>query len=63
VTVIGGLGSIPGAILAGLIVGGLENVIQFFRGVSERDLYIMMLLFVFLVFRPGGMFATAPGRD
>jgi branched-subunit amino acid ABC-type transport system permease component len=36
VTVIGGLGSIPGAILAGLIVGGMENLFQFLRGVSER---------------------------
>jgi branched-chain amino acid transport system permease protein len=63
VTVIGGLGSIPGAIIAGLIVGGLENVIQFFRGVSERDLYIMLLLFAFLVFRPGGLFASPAGRD
>jgi len=63
VTVIGGLGSIPGAIIAGLLVGGLENLLQFFRGVSERDLYIMLLLFVFLVFRPGGLFAPAAGRD
>jgi branched-chain amino acid transport system permease protein len=62
VTVIGGLGSIPGAIIAGLIVGGLENVVQFFRGVTERDLYIMMLLFAFLVFRPGGIFAARTGR-
>jgi branched-chain amino acid transport system permease protein len=63
VTVIGGLGSIPGAIIAGLLVGGLENLFQFWRGVSERDLYIMLLLFVFLVFRPGGLFAPAAGRD
>jgi len=63
VTVIGGLGSIPGAIIAGLLVGGLENLLQFFRGVSERDLYIMLLLFAFLVFRPGGLFAAAAGRD
>jgi branched-chain amino acid transport system permease protein len=63
VTVIGGLGSIPGAIIAGLLVGGLENVFQFFRGVSERDLYIMLLLFIFLVFRPGGLSAPAAGRD
>lgn len=63
VTVIGGLGSIPGAIIAGLIVGGLENLFQFLRGVTERDLYVMMLLFAFLVFRPGGIFAKAAGRD
>jgi branched-chain amino acid transport system permease protein len=63
VTVIGGLGSIPGAIVAGLIVGGLENVIQFFRGVSERDLYIMLLLFVFLVFRPSGIASSSAARD
>jgi branched-chain amino acid transport system permease protein len=63
VTVIGGLGSIPGAIIAGLLVGGLENLFQLYRGVTERDLYIMLLLFVFLVFRPGGIFAARAGRD
>ncbi|MFN5701660.1 MAG: branched-chain amino acid ABC transporter permease, partial [Betaproteobacteria bacterium] len=63
VTVIGGLGSIPGAIVAGLIVGGAENLFQFLRGVSERDIYVMLLLFVFLVFRPGGLFAAPGGRD
>jgi branched-chain amino acid transport system permease protein len=63
VTVIGGLGSIPGAIVAGLLVGGLENLFQLWRGVTERDLYVMMLLFVFLVFRPGGIFAQKAGRD
>ncbi len=63
VTVIGGLGSIPGAIVAGLLVGGFENVLQLYRGVTERDLYVMLLLFVFLVFRPGGLFAPAGGRD
>jgi branched-subunit amino acid ABC-type transport system permease component len=56
VTVIGGLGSIPGAILAGFLVGGFENVFQLYRGVTERDLYVMLLLFAFLVFRPGGLF-------
>jgi len=59
VTVIGGLGSIPGAIIAGLLVGGLENVFQLYRGVTERDLYVMLLLFAFLVFRPGGLFSRA----
>jgi branched-chain amino acid transport system permease protein len=63
VTVIGGLGSIPGAIVAGLMVGAAENVFQFFRGVTERDIYVLLLLFVFLVFRPDGLFSTAAKRD
>jgi branched-chain amino acid transport system permease protein len=63
VTVIGGLGSVPGAIVAGLMVGGLENVFQYFRGVAERDLYVMLLMFAFLIFRPNGIFARRAGRD
>ena len=63
VTVIGGLGSIPGAIVAGLVVGGVENLFQFLRGVSERDIYVILMLFAFLVFRPGGLFAAPGGRD
>ena len=63
VTVIGGLGRIPGAIVAGLLVGGIENLFQFVRGVSERDIYVMLMLFAFLVFRPGGLFAAPGGRD
>jgi branched-chain amino acid transport system permease protein len=66
VTVIGGLGSIPGAIIAGLLVGGFENVVQGIKslgGVTMRDLYVMLLLFVFLIARPGGIFAAKGGRD
>ena len=63
VTVIGGLGSIPGAIVAGFLVGALENVFLFVRGVNERDMYIMLLLFVFLVFRPHGIFSRRAERD
>ncbi len=63
VTVIGGLGSIPGAIIAGLMVGALENVFLYLRGVTERDMYVMLLLFVFLTFRPGGIFASGVSRD
>jgi branched-chain amino acid transport system permease protein len=63
VTVIGGLGSIPGAIIAGLLVGAFENVFQLWRGVTERDLYVMLLLFAFLVFRPGGLLGAREGGD
>ena len=63
VAVIGGLGSIPGAIAAGVLIGAFENVFQEFRGVTERDIYVMMLLFMFLLFRPRGIFGKHRFRD
>ena len=62
-TVIGGLGSIRGAIIAGFLIGAFENLFLLIRGVNERDIYVFMLLFVFLVFRPNGLFGTAIDRD
>lgn len=63
VAVIGGLGSIPGAIVAGLMVGAAENVFLLLRGVTERDIYVMLLLFLFLTLRPGGLFGGSQARD
>ena len=63
VTVIGGLGSIPGAIIAGLFVGGFENFFLYIRGIDERDMYVVALLFIFLVFRPNGLFSKTINRD
>jgi len=63
VTVVGGLGSIPGAILAGFMVGGFENLFLLLRGVNERDIFVFLLLFVFLVFRPNGIFSKRIDRD
>ena len=42
-----------------------DNVAQRFTGLGRFDLGAaqQLLLFVFLVFRPGGLFAPAAGRD
>jgi branched-chain amino acid transport system permease protein len=63
VTVIGGLGSIPGAIIAGLFVGAFENFFLYIRGIDERDMYVVALLFIFLIFRPNGIFSKTINRD
>ena len=62
-SVIGGLGSIRGAIIAGLMIGGVENFFLLVRGVNERDIYVFLLLFVFLVLRPNGLFGNEINRD
>jgi len=62
VTVIGGLGSIPGAIVAGLLVGAVEKGVETWS-VLARDLCVMLLVFVFLVAKPAGIFGKLSVRD
>jgi len=56
-------GSWSGAIIGGLLVGAAENIFLLLRGVTERDIYVMLLLFIFLTLRPGGLFGNAQTRD
>jgi branched-subunit amino acid ABC-type transport system permease component len=55
VIVIGGLGSIPGAICAGLLLGVVEFQALWFLGIGYRDIFAYLLLFGFLVLRPSGL--------
>jgi branched-chain amino acid transport system permease protein len=55
VIVIGGLGSIPGAILAGMLLGVVELQALWFLGIGYRDIFAYLLLFAFLVLRPSGL--------
>ena len=55
VVVIGGLGSIPGAILAGILLGVVEFQALWFLGIGYRDIFAFLLLFAFLVLRPAGL--------
>ena len=52
---LGGMGSIPGAILGGLLLGVVEAQSIWYLGTEYRDLSAYFLLFLFLVFRPGGL--------
>ena len=60
---IGGLGSIPGAILGGLVLGVVEAHSQWYFGPHIRDLCAYLLLFACLVLRPGGLLGAAPARE
>lgn len=53
--VFGGLGSIPGAIAGGLLLGIAEYQALYFFGIGYRDMVTYLLLFIFLLFRPGGV--------
>ena len=57
---IGGLGSVPGAVLGGLLLGVIEAHSQWYFGPQIRDLVAYFVLFAFLVMRPGGLLGSAP---
>ena len=60
VLILGGIDSIPGAILAGLVVGAGENLAEVFIGPyvggGIQTFFPYLLALLFLWFRPYGMF-------
>lgn len=56
VIIIGGLGSIPGAIIAGLMLGLVQNFTIFYFGGAWKDAVAFVLLIVVLIIKPTGLF-------
>lgn len=52
--VVGGIGSVPGALLGGVTVGLFETLWSSYLPIEARDTALYTALVVFLVFRPGG---------
>ena len=58
--VLGGIGSIWGAILGGLLVGVTETMSVQFLGGDSVDMVVWGLLLVVIIARPQGLFGAAP---
>jgi branched-chain amino acid transport system permease protein len=56
IIVIGGLGSILGSVVAGVLLGVIEALGSVFISAAYKDLYGFLLLIALLVFRPTGLF-------
>jgi branched-chain amino acid transport system permease protein len=52
---LGGLGSLPGAVIGGLALGLIEAHSQWFAGPQYRDLVAYLVLFMLLALRPAGL--------
>jgi branched-chain amino acid transport system permease protein len=59
VVVIGGLGSIGGSALAAVIVGLLQQFLNFYAAAGTGDFAVVILLAVVLLVRPGGLLGNA----
>lgn len=54
--IIGGFGSVPGAIIGGLLVGLTELIGAAYLSSAYKDAIVFGLMFLFLLFRPQGLF-------
>ena len=59
-SVVGGLTSLPGAVVAGLIIGVVETFSVEFGASNFRHLFSFLFMILILLFRPGGLFS---GRE
>ena len=57
--VLGGIGIIHGAVLGGFIIGVSEVFVSAFLSSTFRDGVIFIILFIFLLFKPNGIFGKS----
>src|SRR5207247_8992619 len=62
IIILGGLGSIPGAILGGLILGLIDSIVATALGAEPAFLLSFVFIILLLLFRPTGLFGHAPSR-
>jgi branched-chain amino acid transport system permease protein len=60
--ILGGFGSIPGAIVGGMLLGVIENLSGYFFNAGIKQVSTYILLILVLVIRPAGFFGAAPVR-
>jgi branched-chain amino acid transport system permease protein len=56
IVVLGGMGSVPGSIVASLVLGVLESFGGVYISYQYRDTFGLVILILFLLFRPQGLF-------
>ena len=60
--VLGGIGSIPGAMLGGLVLGWTESFATGYVSSDYEDVFAFMLLVFILIFRPAGILGKAASQ-
>ncbi|MBA4790253.1 MAG: branched-chain amino acid ABC transporter permease [Rhizobiales bacterium] len=60
VVLFGGLGSVPGAVLGGLLLGLVEAMAAGYLETSYRDLFAFAAMVLILTFRPAGLLGRRP---
>jgi len=53
--VLGGIGSLPGAMLGGLLIGLIEAMWSGYFSAKYKDVAVFAILVIVLIFRPSGL--------
>lgn len=59
IVVLGGMGSVPGALIGGLVIGVVESLAGFYFGESLGQVGIFLIFIAVLLVRPRGLFGTS----
>jgi len=63
VMLLGGLGNVPGAMVAGLMLGMIEILSSAYIGTTSRDLFSFLILILILLYKPTGLFGTRTAEE
>ena len=57
-SIVGGIGNVPAALVGGFLIGIIENIGIWFLPSGYKDAIAFVILILFLLFRPRGLFGT-----
>ena len=59
VVIVGGLGSIKGALVAGILIGEIESISSIWISPTIAETLVFVMLIIILILRPSGLFGKA----
>lgn len=63
IVVLGGMGSLPGAVVGSLFIGLIDSLAGFYIGPDFKELVYFVIFLVILVVRPTGLFGLGRGSE
>lgn len=63
IVVLGGMGSLPGAVVGSMVIGLIDSLAGFYAGPDLKEVVYFIIFLVILVVRPTGLFGLGRGSE